>query len=156
MSRASTMNPRNLTLTEELEKLEQSITLTLQGKIYSCQCNSKRCGLTTTTEIDHNFSRAHRIVTSSILPIVEQYAEHSKNVWEGSKVSFPVSFSTTTDLMSLLSSGNNSSKPVPMFLYPATKSTLPMRQSRKTPRPDRQMHRKPTPLRPPIRKTITQ
>ncbi|CAF9942342.1 MAG: DASH complex subunit ask1 [Alectoria fallacina] len=57
---------RNLTLTEELEKLEQSITLTLQ-------------------EIDHNFSRAHRIVTTSILPVVEQYAEHSKNVWEGSK-----------------------------------------------------------------------
>ncbi|KAL8701331.1 MAG: hypothetical protein Q9201_004971 [Fulgogasparrea decipioides] len=57
---------RSLTLTEELEKLEQSITLTLQ-------------------EIDHNFSRAHRIVTTSILPVVEQYAEHSKNVWESSK-----------------------------------------------------------------------
>ncbi|KAH7383742.1 DASH complex subunit Ask1-domain-containing protein [Cadophora sp. MPI-SDFR-AT-0126] len=57
---------RPLSLTEELEKLEQSITLTLQ-------------------EIDHNFSRAHRIVTSSILPIVEQYAEHSNAVWEGSK-----------------------------------------------------------------------
>ncbi|KAK9420213.1 putative DASH complex subunit Ask1-domain-containing protein [Seiridium unicorne] len=57
---------RNLTLTEELEKLEQSITLTLQ-------------------EIDHNFSKAHRIVTSSILPLVEQYGEHSKNVWEASK-----------------------------------------------------------------------
>ncbi|KAL8929231.1 MAG: hypothetical protein Q9208_001314 [Pyrenodesmia sp. 3 TL-2023] len=36
-------------------------------------------------EIDHNFSRAHRIVTTSILPVVEQYAEHSKNVWESSK-----------------------------------------------------------------------
>ncbi|KAI1339497.1 Spc98 family-domain-containing protein [Xylariaceae sp. FL0016] len=57
---------RNLTLTEELEKLEQSITLTLQ-------------------EIDHNFSKAHRIVTSSILPIVEQYGEHSNKVWEASK-----------------------------------------------------------------------
>lgn len=57
---------RSLTLTEELERLEQSITLTLQ-------------------EIDHNFSRAHRIVTSSILPIVEQYANHSRDVWEGSK-----------------------------------------------------------------------
>lgn len=57
---------RNLSLTEELEKLEQSITLTLQ-------------------EIDHNFSRAHRIVTSSILPIVEKYAENSAAVWEGSK-----------------------------------------------------------------------
>jgi DASH complex subunit ASK1 len=56
----------SLTLTEELEKLEQSITLTLQ-------------------EIDHNFSRAHRIVTSTILPIVEQYADHSREVWEGSK-----------------------------------------------------------------------
>ncbi|KAL8942773.1 MAG: hypothetical protein Q9216_001458 [Gyalolechia sp. 2 TL-2023] len=57
---------RNLTLTEELEKLEQSVTLTLQ-------------------EIDHNFSRAHRIVTTSILPVVEKYAEHSKDVWESSK-----------------------------------------------------------------------
>ncbi|TGJ87389.1 hypothetical protein E0Z10_g1387 [Xylaria hypoxylon] len=36
-------------------------------------------------EIDHNFSKAHRIVTSSILPLVEQYGEHSKNVWEASK-----------------------------------------------------------------------
>lgn len=66
MSRQSTTQPRILTLTEELEKLEQSITLTLQ-------------------EIDHNFSRAHRIVTTSILPIVEQYAKHSEAVWEGSK-----------------------------------------------------------------------
>ncbi|OCT48074.1 hypothetical protein CLCR_04104 [Cladophialophora carrionii] len=67
MSRASSTAPsRALTLTEELEKLEQSITLTLQ-------------------EIDHNFSRAHRIVTSSILPIVEQYAAHSKDVWEASR-----------------------------------------------------------------------
>ncbi|KAJ9660070.1 DASH complex subunit ask1 [Neophaeococcomyces mojaviensis] len=57
---------RPLSLTEELERLEQSITLTLQ-------------------EIDHNFSKAHRIVTSSILPIVEQYAEHSREVWEDSK-----------------------------------------------------------------------
>lgn len=66
MSRQSMAPQRNLTLTEELEKLEQSITLTLQ-------------------EIDHNFSRAHRIVTSSILPVVEKYAEHSKDVWESSK-----------------------------------------------------------------------
>ncbi|KAL2049625.1 hypothetical protein ABVK25_010085 [Lepraria finkii] len=66
MSRSNVAVQRNVTLTEELEKLEQSITLTLQ-------------------EIDHNFSRAHRIVTTSILPIVENYAEHSKNVWEGSK-----------------------------------------------------------------------
>ncbi|KAN0086582.1 DASH complex subunit Ask1 domain containing protein [Elaphomyces granulatus] len=67
MSRApAPAAPRNLTLTEELEKLEQSITLTLQ-------------------EIDSNFSRAHRIVTTSILPLVEQYAEHSKEVWDGAK-----------------------------------------------------------------------
>ncbi|PTB70570.1 hypothetical protein BBK36DRAFT_1137230 [Trichoderma citrinoviride] len=65
MSRPS-VAPRNLTLTEELEKLEQSITLTLQ-------------------EIDHNFSKAHRIVTTGILPLVEQYGEHSRAVWEASK-----------------------------------------------------------------------
>jgi DASH complex subunit ASK1 len=57
---------RSLTLTEELERLEQQITLTLQ-------------------EIDSNFSKAHRIVTSSILPIVEQYGKHSNDVWESSK-----------------------------------------------------------------------
>lgn len=34
MSRQSMAPPRNLTLTEELEKLEQSITLTLQGPSY--------------------------------------------------------------------------------------------------------------------------
>jgi hypothetical protein len=32
MSRPSSISQRPLTLTEELEKLEQSITLTLQGK----------------------------------------------------------------------------------------------------------------------------
>ncbi|KAG5996053.1 hypothetical protein E4U52_007373 [Claviceps spartinae] len=57
---------RNLSLMEELEKLEQSITLTLQ-------------------EIDHNFSKAHRIVTTSIIPVVDQYGEHSRSVWEASK-----------------------------------------------------------------------
>jgi DASH complex subunit ASK1 len=75
---------RNLTLTEELERLEQSITLTLQGT-----ANTMQLGLHTDflAEIDSNFSRAHRIVTTSILPIVEQYTEHSKDVWEGAKVS---------------------------------------------------------------------
>ncbi|OQN97881.1 hypothetical protein B0A48_16192 [Cryoendolithus antarcticus] len=66
MSRPSDLRNRTLTLTEELERLEQQITLTLQ-------------------EIDGNFSKAHRIVTGSILPIVEQYGKHSGNVWEGSK-----------------------------------------------------------------------
>ncbi|KAL8720755.1 MAG: hypothetical protein Q9225_002421 [Loekoesia sp. 1 TL-2023] len=74
---------RNLTLTEELEKLEQSITLTLQGIVRAL--NMKPTSIDSYSEIDHNFSRAHRIVTSSILPVVEQYAEHSKNVWESSK-----------------------------------------------------------------------
>ncbi|KAJ5247118.1 hypothetical protein N7468_002101 [Penicillium chermesinum] len=66
MSRQSTQPQRPLSLTEELEKLEQSITLTLQ-------------------EIDQNFSQAHRIVTTSILPLVEQYTEHSRDVWDGAK-----------------------------------------------------------------------
>ncbi|KAL4780871.1 DASH complex subunit Ask1-domain-containing protein [Aspergillus varians] len=66
MSRPSSIAQRPLTLTEELEKLEQSITLTLQ-------------------EIDHNFSRAHRIVTTSVLPVVEQYSEASRDVWDGAK-----------------------------------------------------------------------
>lgn len=43
----------------------------------------------TIVEIDHNFSRAHRIVTTNILPIVEQYGKHSEAVWEGSKVDSP-------------------------------------------------------------------
>lgn len=39
-------------------------------------------------EIDSNFSKAHRIVTTSIIPLVEQYGEHSRSVWEASKVRF--------------------------------------------------------------------
>ncbi|PWY77446.1 DASH complex subunit ask1 [Aspergillus heteromorphus CBS 117.55] len=66
MSRQPSQAQRPLTLTEELEKLEQSITLTLQ-------------------EIDHNFSQAHRIVTTSILPVVEQYADSSRDVWQGAQ-----------------------------------------------------------------------
>ncbi|KAK4985017.1 DASH complex subunit ask1 [Elasticomyces elasticus] len=85
--RQSTTSSRTLTLTEELEQLEQSITLTLQGDYLSTISASETTGRSAyrVLEIDHNFSRAHRIVTSSILPIVEQYAEHSKNVWEGAK-----------------------------------------------------------------------
>lgn len=42
MSRASIVPQRNLTLTEELEKLEQSITLTLQGEFtFALQRNHK-------------------------------------------------------------------------------------------------------------------
>ncbi|KAI9874589.1 MAG: DASH complex subunit ask1 [Pleopsidium flavum] len=102
MSRASSSNQRNLSLTEELEKLEQSITLTLQGRFHSLmQSIIEVDKLTMASEIDHNFSRAHRIVTTSILPIVEQYAEHSKNVWDGSKVFTPNSMLCTLRLMSL-------------------------------------------------------
>ncbi|KAF8428786.1 DASH complex subunit Ask1-domain-containing protein [Tirmania nivea] len=57
---------KTLTLPEELEKIEQQITLTLQ-------------------EIDHNFNKAHRIVTSSIIPVVERFGNESKTVWESSK-----------------------------------------------------------------------
>ena len=84
MSRPNAASARSLSLTEELEKLEQSITLTLQGW---SEYPTTEADADKTIEIDHNFSRAHRIVTSSILPIVEQYADHSKAVWEGSKVS---------------------------------------------------------------------
>ncbi|RMZ79965.1 hypothetical protein DV738_g3086, partial [Chaetothyriales sp. CBS 135597] len=66
MARPGTVQQPPLSLTEELEKVEQQITLTLQ-------------------EIDRNFSHAHRVVTSSILPVVEQYAVHSKHVWQGSQ-----------------------------------------------------------------------
>ena len=82
---------RNLTLTEELEKLEQSITLTLQGEGRPFAVVGARRILTITDmtssspEIDHNFSKAHRIVTTSILPVVEAYGEHSRAVWEASK-----------------------------------------------------------------------
>lgn len=110
MSRSSA--PRGLTLTEELEKLEQSITLTLQ-------------------EIDHNFSKAHRIVTTSILPIVEQYAKHSNDVWEGSKVdtSSPTIPGMKADAMN--SSGSSSSKPQPTSLSPGMRK-LPWKMTSHT------------------------
>ncbi|WEW55885.1 DASH complex subunit ask1 [Emydomyces testavorans] len=78
MSRPVSSSQRSLSLTEDLERLEQQITLTLQ-------------------EIDHNFSKAHRIVTSSILPVIEQYAEQSRDVWEASKVSVSKVFSAGVD-----------------------------------------------------------
>ena len=90
MSDPSIQAQRPLSLTEELDKLEQSITLTLQGKLCSKQAVCWTCtylSLHAIAEIDHNFSQAHRIVTTSILPLVEQYTEHSRDVWDGAKVS---------------------------------------------------------------------
>lgn len=83
---------RNLSLMEELEKLEQSITLTLQGPskptcaMRNVQSFTMARKLTSVIEIDHNFSKSHRIVTTSIIPVVEKYGEHSRAVWEASKV----------------------------------------------------------------------
>lgn len=119
MSRPNTMS-RNLSLTEELEKLEQSITLTLQGisRSFPSLFRSNHY-----LEIDHNFSRAHRIVTTSILPIVEQYAEHSNAVWEGSKVWSSRCSTSKCEANRPQSFGNNSSKPAQMSLFPATRSS---------------------------------
>lgn len=90
MSRPSTQPQRPLSLTEELEKLEQSITLTLQGNLTHWDVNKPLYRQPDSwTEIDQNFSQAHRIVTTSILPLVEQYTEHSRDVWEGAKVRSP-------------------------------------------------------------------
>ncbi|KAL7268727.1 DASH complex subunit ask1 [Rhizina undulata] len=55
-----------LSQTEKLQKLEQQITLTLQ-------------------EIDHNFNRSHRVVTTSLIPIVERYGKESAAVLDSSK-----------------------------------------------------------------------
>lgn len=57
---------KKVSLTAELEKLEHTITMTLQ-------------------EIDRNFSRCHRIITTSILPIIERYSLESSDVWNGSQ-----------------------------------------------------------------------
>ncbi|KAK1071321.1 DASH complex subunit ask1 [Friedmanniomyces endolithicus] len=80
MSRSA---PRNLSLTEELEQLDQAITR--EQPRYTHMSLYLRNAPVTLQEIDSNFSKAHRIVTGSILPIVEQYAKHSSDVWEGSK-----------------------------------------------------------------------
>lgn len=61
------MSKKPLTPSEELEKLEQQITLAY-------------------LEIDHNFSRAHHVVTKRILPIIDRYAAESKSLWNGSEV----------------------------------------------------------------------
>jgi len=37
-------------------------------------------------EIDHNFSKAHQIITASILPIIERYGKQSQGVLEGTQV----------------------------------------------------------------------
>lgn len=51
---------------EELDKTEQSITLALQ-------------------EIDLNFAKAHKIVTSTIVPVIERYGAESRRVWQGAE-----------------------------------------------------------------------
>ncbi|KAI8097672.1 DASH complex subunit Ask1-domain-containing protein [Halteromyces radiatus] len=51
----------------ELEKLQQNITLTLQS-------------------IDHNFARCNQIVSASILPEIEKFAEASREIWNSSKL----------------------------------------------------------------------
>ena len=63
---SSSNSSRPLTLPEELEKLDQSITLTLQ-------------------EIDANFSAAHRTVTQAILPAVARYGRSSDAVWQNTR-----------------------------------------------------------------------
>ena len=65
-SGTTSTSQRPLTLTSELERIEQSITLTLQ-------------------EIDAHFSVTHRILTTSILPLVARYGDHSQSVWESTK-----------------------------------------------------------------------
>ena len=127
MSVPGTSNTRPLTLTEELEKLEQSITLTLQGPTMQYHKFDKQAIADLVIEIDSNFSRAHRIVTTNILPLVEQYGEHSKSVWESTKVGYLFSASPQlpTNNHCDLSSGNNSSRPPPMLRFRDMKS-LPM------------------------------
>ncbi|KAI5814207.1 DASH complex subunit Ask1-domain-containing protein [Pyronema omphalodes] len=60
------MAQRPQSLTAELERIEMQITLAMQ-------------------EIDANFARAHRIITNSIIPVVERYQTHSDAVSEGTK-----------------------------------------------------------------------
>lgn len=55
----------------------------MSGNSYQSQCQEFNQDH---AEIDHNFSRAHRIVTSQILPVVDEYAKHSEGLWESSKV----------------------------------------------------------------------
>jgi hypothetical protein len=146
MSRAPpAAHPRALTLTEELEKLEQSITLTLQGEPTPQQPPAELI----LPEIDHNFSRAHRIVTSSILPIIEQYSAHSKDVWEGSRVRHsPMRKNKRAECQH--SSGNNSLNRAPTYLCLATKNNPHMS---KTPMPPTQQFQKiPTRQRIPLSK----
>src|SRR5690554_3544113 len=63
MSRPGSAPPRNLTLTEELEKLEQSITLTLQG-----WTQNTSAGLRKTTD------GPQRSTTTSARPIASSQA----------------------------------------------------------------------------------
>ncbi|KAL1925628.1 uncharacterized protein VTP21DRAFT_511 [Calcarisporiella thermophila] len=65
-------------IAEEIEKLEQNITLALQ-------------------EIDHNFARCHHVLATRVLPQAERYSKASKDVWEGCKMwmSFFESFDST-------------------------------------------------------------
>jgi hypothetical protein len=128
MSRQSTTQPRNLTLTEELEKLEQSITLTLQGKDFSPQI--PRAILIIFVQ---------KLTTISAAPIVllllasSQLSSSTQNIPKRSGKAPRLVHYHNARILNILapnpaihSSGNNSSKPVPMFPYQATKRLLRM------------------------------
>ncbi|KAI1321622.1 DASH complex subunit ask1 [Mortierella claussenii] len=60
-------SPSTSDVLDEIERLEQSITRTLQ-------------------EIDESFSNCHSIVSTKILPQIDRYAESSREVWEHARL----------------------------------------------------------------------
>ncbi|KAG9289836.1 hypothetical protein G9A89_015416 [Geosiphon pyriformis] len=90
-------------VSEQLERLEQNITLTLQ-------------------EIDHNFLSCHQIVTTRVLPHIEKYAEVSRDVCENAKLW--LSFFESLDLYSTSVSDTSpeSKKHSSLFKKSGTKS----------------------------------
>ena len=128
MSRQSITQPRNLTLTEELEKLEQSITLTLQGKDFSPQI--PRAILIIFVQKSTTISAA---LIALLLLASSQLSSSTQNIPKRSGKAPRLAHYQNARVLNILasnpaihSSGNSFSKPVPMFLYQATKRLLRM------------------------------
>lgn len=63
----------NLSLADQLMQLDSAITSTLH-------------------EIDANFAKAHQIVTSTLLPAVKVYGQHTAKTWHSAKVCPPTQY----------------------------------------------------------------
>ena len=147
-SNPTTAAQRNLTLTEELEKLEQSITLTLQG--HSISCPNRHTLLTYPLRDRSQFQSGPPNCNGEHPTGCRAVCRAFKERLGRLQSTFPLHKFQSRPRLTPPSSGNSFSKPPPTFRSPATRSlpptTKPPRQKQTIPP---QPHPPPQPTTPP-------